>query len=218
MLSDLEAAEFLLDLYAPSPAANWDMVDEVDGVFLGIKKFNDETLVALRGSQNLLDWFRDMLAIWLPQNHTGLGPIHQGFSIGMTTVSRLILDTVKGPVRIAGHSLGGGRAPILAGHMVLGGRPPLKVISFGQPAPGFDQLAQVIAGVPQVSYRNGDDMSHDKVTDVPYHIPILAPYVHPAPFTLVDGGYSGSGRGLFDHHHMPLYLTALRSAIVGGKE
>lgn len=208
MLTDLQIAAALLDQYRGY--GSWRLQGYFFGVYLSIRDGNDHTLVALRGSTTLADWFRDLLAVHTLHNDPHLGPLHAGFAFGMESVASMILSEVNGPVVVAGHSLGGAEASILGGYMTLAGRPPSQIVTFGQPRPGFAKLGEVLKDVRQVSYRNGDDDHHDYITDVPYHIPFLFPYEHPAPMKKVNGGYGGSGKGVFDRHHMDLYVKGMQ--------
>jgi hypothetical protein len=73
------------------------------------------------------------------------------------------------------------------------------------------QLAKLIADIPARSYRNGNGIAHDLITDIPFAI---GPenYVHPRPLTDVSEDpdeYWTQHRGIFAWHAMPLYLRAV---------
>ena len=95
--------------------------------------------------------------------------------------------------------------------MILDGHAPLSTTLFGEPKPGFRQLADIWKGQPRVSYRNGDNVHHDPVTDVPWDFPPER-YTHPTPLTLVTGMPTESHNllmGGFAWHHLGNYRRAL---------
>jgi hypothetical protein len=115
------------------------------------------------------------------------------------------------PVIIAGHSLGAARAAILTALMVKDGVIPAARVVFGEPKPGLIDLAELIKGVPARSYRNGDTLHHDLVTDVPLSLPPLE-YMHPTPIVPVCAEPTGDlfdRFGAFAWHHIGLYVTAV---------
>jgi hypothetical protein len=112
------------------------------------------------------------------------------------------------PIVITGHSLGAARAALLTGIMIEAGLPPARRVAFGEPKAGYRALAEFIAPVPAVSYRNGNTEAHDLITDMP-GVPWL-PYVHPVPLTYVNAAPPvDDPTGAFAWHHMGLYVAAL---------
>jgi hypothetical protein len=156
------------------------------------------------------------LALATAFEHETLGPIHQGFGLGMDRCWARIKAQTKGPWIVGGHSLGAGRADVLTGLMVEDGCPPLARVVFGEPKPGFKRLADYISGIPGRSYRNGNPQHHDLVTDVPLTFP-PEEYVHPTPLIEVDCEPDAAvveRWGAFRYHHMPLYAGALAKGIL----
>jgi hypothetical protein len=229
--------------YAPVVFEHVEDPKDDDGICWALKRVDDVDVIILRGSTTQQDWLRDFDALAdpldpkvssfvsrffgfkaraTPDNHDFLGPVHPGFLDGMQEALEAMLpflsngDLSKQRDRnliIAGHSLGAGRAAILTGLMVAAGKPPKACVTFGQPRPGFPQLAKLIAGVPQRSYCNGsaDGIILDMVTEVPV---ALGPedYVHPHPLTRVceEPNVAWFEKwGIFAYHGMPLYLAAL---------
>src|ERR1700674_3535176 len=216
-IPDAIVAGLCVGLYHPElrPVA-WDHLDpgnDPDHVCWGLRRIGDIDVVVLRGSTARIDWRRDLDSWANPFRHDALGPVHAGFLAGMDDTWREMRPLLREPGRtiVAGHSLGAGRACILTGMMVRDGVAPMARVCFGEPRPGFQHLADLIAGVPARSYRNGDGWHHDLITDVPYFVPPLS-YVHPARLTAVDARPAPelSGKlGIFAYHHMPLYEVAL---------
>lgn len=218
MISDAQLAALCAASYLDPTQSGiaWDHFDvgeSGDQVRWGIKRIGGDVAVVLPGSRTGPDWLRDFQAVANPFHHDDLGPVHPGFLSGMRTLARE-LGTMVGktePLYITGHSLGAGRGGILTGQLVLDGWAPAARVVFGEPKPGFLQLANLIKGVPGRSYRNGDDKHHDLVTDVPFSFP-PEQYVHPTPIIPVcarPGGDVFARNGIFAWHHMPLYAAAL---------
>lgn len=212
--SDAVVANNLIALYAGN-AANFTAIDlgSVDGICWAHKQRADGCEIYLRGSVTMEDWHRDFLALpnFQPFTHSALGPVHSGFLLGLHELWDEIKRKTKGPWVVAGHSLGAGRAAILAGIMMSDGKPPLRRVCFGEPKAGFAKLAKLVSAIPAASYRNGDDKHHDLVTDVPFTFPPLN-YVHPCDLTHVcapPDEVMALRYGVFSWHSMNLYAKAL---------
>ena len=93
--------------------------------------------------------------------------------------------------------------------------PLIRRVVFGEPKPGGAGLASALAGVEGSSYCNrGGALQHDRVTDVPFSIPLLKlDLAHVTPLKFVCGRpESADSWGLFAWHHMPLYYAGAQSA------
>ena len=147
-----------------------------------------------------------------------IGTVHAGFFAGMQRMwseLRSMLD-LKAKVIVGGHSLGAARAGDLTGLMVLDNRAPIARVVFGEPKPGYMDLAKLIELVPGRSYRNGDQKHHDLVTDVPFSFPPFQ-YVHPTPIIPVLEMPSADGfssMGVFAYHHTQLYAKATPETVI----
>jgi hypothetical protein len=217
--TDRDVAALCSAIYARpdvSPVV-WDHFDAGadDGVCWGLKRIGAVAVIVHRGSVVLEDWLRDLDAVSVD---TSIGTVHAGFFAGMqkmwSEVKELLVDGEAAVV--AGHSLGAARADDLAGLMVRDGRPPIARVVFGEPKPGFLDLARLIEKVPGRSYRNGDQKHHDLVTDVPFSFPPLQ-YVHPTPIIPVTArppANSFASLGVFAWHHIDLYVQATPSTVI----
>lgn len=188
----------------------WDHFDPGldDGVCWALKKIAGTDVIVLRGSITPHDWMEDVNAIAVPSR---IGGVHAGFFAGMEKVWAEIRPLLTQPVVITGHSLGASRAAILCGLMVADKLPPAGRIVFGEPKPGLLDLAQLIKGVPGWSFRNGNSVHHDLVTDLPMTLPPLQ-FIHPTPIIVVTAEPSDglfSALGIFAFHHISLYQTAI---------
>jgi Lipase (class 3) len=145
-------------------------------------------VLVFRSSTTFEDWRRDFDAWADPLGLSKLGPVHPGFLLGLDQVLEEYRQKGSGKLFVAGHSLGAGRALVFCGLAVVAGIIPVGRIVFGEPRPGFQPLAHLIAAIRESrSYRNGKfgTFEHDYVTDVPYRIGPLQ-YVHPIALTDVS--------------------------------
>jgi len=213
VISDLQIVNLLIAQYQ-DPAKGFDVSDPgvgPSGICWSSVNVSGTTVICLRGSKTFWDWFKDFIALATPYDHETLGPTHPGFTLGMDRCWRDIKASTTGPYVIAGHSLGGGRASILTGLMLEDNVHPLSRVTFGEPKPGFSQLAQYISSVPARAYRNGDGHHHDMVTDFPLTIS-MEEYTHPTPLIELSATPSDQHEalfGMFKFHHISLYGAAL---------
>jgi hypothetical protein len=208
--SDAYLASLCGMVYSPLALLKFDHFDagEDDGVCWALKKLPGFDVVILRGSVTGLDWIRDLRALAIK---TRIGHVHIGFHAGMEHVWSDLRPLVNQPCIVTGHSLGAARAAILTALMAIDGAAPAARVVFGEPKPGMIDLAETIKAVPGRSYRNGDDLHHDLVTDVPFSFPPLQ-YVHPTaiiPVFCKPHEDEFLQNGIFAWHHMDLYETAL---------
>ena len=201
--------------YPSAPAVAWDrFVAEAPGqpVCAGLKYEGDATVLVFRGTAALLDFMTDLDT--LPATDPTLGPVHAGFLAGMRARCAQIAPLVRGPLDIAGHSLGAGHAQIAAGLFKAMGVKPRRVVCLGPPRAGYLQLADYLADIPIRLYRatNPAWPRKDPVCDVPPYIPDVLPYVHVAPLIAVRVTITPAARadmGLLSIHYSPGYAAAI---------
>lgn len=208
---------------APEP---WDAFDigADDGVCWAIRRYPDHDKVVFRGSDNFGDWLRDFLAVAVvPVGHWQFGLIHPGFFMGLEHAWSEIRKLLRNPPVFTGHSLGAGRADQMCGLAKTDKIMPMRRVLFGEPKPGMRRFADYIADISGASYVNGDDASHDKVTDLAPSIPPVE-YIHPSPLVRVTAAPPPANHplwletiwpalGMFEYHHAPLYEKALAAAL-----
>ena len=215
MITDHDLAVLAAATYDPHRAWDfWDGGVAHDSVAYGVTVVDGVPVVAFRGSTALIDWRRDLDAWAEPKvNHPDLGPLHDGFFEGMEGAWEMVQQHIKpgSPWIVCGHSLGAARANIVAGLAAADGVSPARKVLFGEPKSGFEELAAVTSRIPGASYRNGNEVAHDIVTDVPYYVPPLLAYVHDRPLTMVCcPPPPGSDLGIFAWHDSNLYVGALK--------
>ncbi len=209
--TDAAIAALCAEIYQPTAlTGTFDYYDAGmdDGICWAIKRLDGFDVVVFRGSKTLQDWLRDVQALAMPSR---IGHVHSGFYTGMEHMWADLKPVLSQPAIISGHSLGAARAAVLAALMTVDSVPPVARVAFGEPKPGLLDLAQLIAGIPGRSYRNGDDAHHDLVTDLPFSSPPMQ-YVHPTPIIPVccrPGDSEFADRGVFAWHHVQLYQAAL---------
>jgi Lipase (class 3) len=208
-ITDFDIAALCAGIYATpgTPPVVWDHFDPGgdDDICWALKRFPGLDVIVLRGSITLQDWLLDLRADAVP---SPLGMVDSGFYAFMPEMWQDAKPMLTQPrVVVAGHSLGAARAAILCGLMTLDKMPPVARVVFGEPKPGFVELAKIIEGTTGRSYRNGDATHHDLVTDVPFSFPPLQ-YVHPTPIipiTVEPPADTFSSLGVFAWHHASLY-------------
>lgn len=205
MLTDLDLVNLCVACYE-EPAA-FDAIIDQDGVWVGVKHYEDCSVIAFRGSTTFLDWVRDFEASMVPD--PTLGWVEMGFLRGMRDIKAHV-DTIvpyNKPMYITGHSLGAARALLFAALCNAAEEEIAAVVTFGSPRPGGQKLKNILALVPVRSYKNGDD----PVTDVPLDIPLIDGYIHPHDLIAVDvPANPGDTWGLLSRHHSQLYQQAMK--------
>ncbi len=207
-MTDRDLAQLELAVYGKSDP-HWNYFSGTNGVVWGAKIIDGTTVLAFRGSETILDFWRDLRAIATPAPRERLGHVHPGFLDGMEDAWREIQAHTTPPRVLIGHSLGAARTAILAGLMVLDNRPPAARVVWGEPLSGFLPHADLIRGIPTRSYRNGDRIGHDPITDLP-----AFRYVRASKLTDVcacpDFGLSPDWRHLWPigFHDMAMYERA----------
>ncbi len=114
-------------------------------------------VLVFRGTDNAATTIADLDAITLPVQ--GLGSVHQGFWVALSTVLPAIFASPK-PLYIAGHSEGAALATLCAGALALTGNPPAAVYGFEPPRVSADTILGELlddSGVVRFYTRNGSD-------------------------------------------------------------
>lgn len=129
--------------------------------------FDDEFVVAIPGTHNLVDWLADLSA-W-PWRFAVVGLCHDGFGKDAEALWAVIKPLLPADklITFTGHSLGGARAQIFAAYHVAESPRRCRVVTFGAPRVVFflnRVFARLIAGtLESVFYERRGDI----VTDVP---------------------------------------------------
>jgi hypothetical protein len=169
------ASSLTFSLYGTSGSLDvvWDR--KIDGpICWALKKIGDIWYLVFRGSVTRDDWLHDFeaLAIWRDDL---LAHVHPGFYAGMKDILIESLAIIgDDDYLIVGHSLGAARAAIAAAYaIVLAPKRPLARITWGEPRPGFSDLAHLLSEIPNYNFLNGGTGDYDRVTDVPFTLDIF---------------------------------------------
>ena len=154
-MDDADLASAVADAYVAPPT--FEVAGDVRLVIVG-----DTILIPGTRPDVMADWLRDIDVLPnLARGHRALGLCHQGCIEGAEAALPMI---PPGDWTIAGHSLGGGIAVLLAALLTIDGRPPRRLVTFGAMRcfVGSGVLA-TLAPVPGPNYcRRGD-----RVPDLP---------------------------------------------------
>ena len=216
-MTNLELAQCCADAYFTH--SNFDFYQDGKSdkdICYGIKHTPDEAIIAFRGTYSVIDLVHDLNAVAVPFVHSTFGPVHPGFMQGMQALADVIYQQVAPWQNITstGHSLGAARAAILVALFLERGVDPkrMKRVVFGEPKPGFKQLADYITPVEGYSYRNGDAHFYDLVTALPFSFP-PEEYVRATPLIEVCEPPSKDiivEMAGFSWHHIVLYVAGLK--------
>ncbi|WP_439398745.1 lipase family protein [Bradyrhizobium sp. PMVTL-01] len=210
--SSLELAKLSRQIYAPdAPVSGFDYFDAGmdDGICWAFKRVAGYDIVVFRGTHTLQDFVHDIRALAVP---TRIGHVHVGFYAGMEHMWGDLRPMLTQPAVVTGHSLGAARAAVLTALMKADGVPPALRVVFGEPKPGLIDFTSRIADVPGFSYRNGNQLHHDLITDVPLTFPPIE-YSRPTPIIPICAAPAPNDRyGPFAWHRIELYEAALAAA------
>lgn len=224
MIANRDLAQLQLAAYE-YPDANgtvtpfaWDWSTTLKTKRAGYKLAGGCLVVILPGTQDTAQWEDDFAAFPRWTAHPTFGPIHAGFWVGIEAFCAALVPELQKhglPVIIEGHSLGAGEAPLVAAEIRSYGIAIDRLVCWAPPRPGMRQLADYLADVPKALYRTvgTETPGHDLVTDVPFTVPLIAPYCQVGPLTDLTVTPAPTDPWLcFRYHHMELYTDAARSS------
>ena len=204
------ASSLALSLYGHpgGVAVTWTRRTD-DPICWGIVKVDGVWYLVFRGSVTRDDWLHDFEALAFWDDYLK-AHVHPGFLDCVADVLAEAMGVIgDDPFVICGHSLGAARAAIAAAYAIVDGKPPLARIVWGEPRPGFADLAKILTAIPNYSFVNGGTGDYDRVTDVPFSLPGEW-YCAGAPHLFVCESPSPTNIDiLFRWHNFLLYNTAM---------
>jgi hypothetical protein len=222
-MNDYQIAQQVDSLYAGAKGFQvYESGQGDDGICYGINVTATENEIYLRGSANLQDWIRDLMAVALtrPFEHNVFGPVHFGAFIGMDEAITKIIPLInrKLPILLSGHSLGGQRCALTNAILIQRGFDPTQIrrVVFGSPKAGYKSLLNYIAKSKVTSYWNVVELMHDPVPVLPFSFP-PEDYVND-PLIHVSGNpdlETWAKLGAFGPHHMPAYVAGVSKILSG---
>jgi len=180
----LQAVKDCVDVYA----------DEND--FIVNKSIPGYCILAIEGTNETSDWVTNLKFLFRSDD------THRGFkSNAMKTLTSMVLNyesLEKDRILVlAGHSLGGATATVLA-DLMLPNTPDLHLITIGSPRPGGRGLRERLKNIEHLRFVHGDDV-------VPKTPPYLNGYVHTHPEIHLEDEDDKRFDGVEDHNAVYYY-------------
>ena len=160
--------------------------------FLVSRKCEGHTILAVEGTNETTDWITNLKFLIKRDD------CHRGFKNNANrTLAELVvayegLDP-KRKLVIAGHSLGGATATLIADLLWESGNKNVALVTAGSPRPGGRRLRNRLKDLEHVRFVHGDDI-------VPSTPPYLAGYVHTHPVTRLKDAKDTKFDGVADHN------------------
>ena len=167
--------------------------------FLVSRKFAGHTILAVEGTKETTDWVTNLKFLIKRDD------CHRGFrnNANRTLASLVIGYEALDPKRkliLAGHSLGGATATLIAEALWDSGNKNIGLVTAGSPRPGGRRLRRRIKDLEHLRFVHGDDI----VAGTP---PWLAGYVHTHPAIKLKDENDTRFNGVADHN-IGDYVTA----------
>ena len=167
--------------------------------FLVSRKVAGHTILAVEGTKETTDWVTNLKFLIKRDD------CHRGFRNNANrTLAQLVIGyealDPKRKLIIAGHSLGGATATLIAGALWDSGNKNIGLVTAGSPRPGGRRLRRRIKDLEHFRFVHGDDI----VAGTP---PWLAGYVHTHPAIKLKDENDTRFDGVADHN-IGDYVTA----------
>ena len=172
--------------------------------FLVSRKCEGHTILAVEGTNETTDWVTNLKFLIKRDD------CHRGFrnNANRTLASLVIGYEALDPKRklvIAGHSLGGATATLIADALWEAGNTNIGLVTAGSPRPGGRKLRRRIKDMEHLRFVHGDDI-------VPGTPPWLAGYVHTHKKIQLPDENDTRFDGVADHN-MGSYVSAARKLL-----
>lgn len=144
----------------------------IENNFIIDKNIPGYCILTVEGTSSMSDWITNIKFLFRSDD------THRGFKDNArSTLTNLVLNYEslcnQRKLVLAGHSLGGATATVLA-DLLLPGAPDLSIVTIGSPRPGGRGLRKRLKDVDHLRFVHGDDI-------VPASPPYFAGYVHTHP-------------------------------------
>ncbi len=160
------------------------------------------TILAVEGTNETTDWVTNLKFLIKRDD------CHRGFKNNANrTLAELVvayegLDP-KQQLVIAGHSLGGATATLIADLLWESGNKNISLVTAGSPRPGGRRLRRRLKDLEHLRFVHGDDI-------VPGTPPWLAGYVHTHPRIYLPDAVETRFDGVADHNIGDYYDAAVK--------
>ena len=170
--------------------------------FLVSRKCEGHTILAVEGTNETTDWITNLKFLIKRDD------CHRGFKNNANrTLAELVvayegLDP-KRTLVIAGHSLGGATATLIADLLWESGNTNIALVTAGSPRPGGRRLRRRVKDLEHYRFVHGNDI-------VPTTPPWLAGYVHTHSVIKLEDANDTRFDGVADHNMGDYYDAAVK--------
>ena len=173
-----------------------------DQDFLVSRKVPGHTILAVEGTKETTDWITNLKFLIKRDD------CHRGFknNANRTLASLVIGYEALDPKRklvLAGHSLGGATATLIAEALWDSGNKNIALVTAGSPRPGGRRLRRRIKDLEHLRFVHGNDI-------VPGTPPWLAGYVHTHAVIRLPDAKDTRFDGVADHNMGDYYDAAVK--------
>ena len=170
--------------------------------FLVSRKCEGHTILAVEGTNETTDWITNLKFLIKRDD------CHRGFKNNANRTLAELVVAYEGldPSRkliIAGHSLGGATATLIADLLWESGNKNIALVTAGSPRPGGRRLKRRIKDLEHYRFVHGNDI-------VPATPPWLAGYVHTHPVIKLEDANDTRFDGVADHNMGDYYDAAVK--------
>ena len=176
-----------------------DIYPHEDDVLIN-RDIDGYTILAIEGTKETTDWLTNIKFVLKSDD------CHRGFKTNSyRSLSKLVCDyealDKKRKLVIAGHSLGGATATLIA-DLILPNNPNIALVTAGSPRPGGRKLRERLKNVEHLRFVYGDDI-------VPKTPPWIFGYVHTHQSIPLEDDNDTRFDGVQDHN-MGSYVKAVK--------
>ena len=177
--------------------------------FLVSRKCEGHTILAVEGTNETTDWVTNLKFLIKRDD------CHRGFANNANrTLAELVLGyealDPKRKLVIAGHSLGGATATLIADLLWQSGNKNIALVTAGSPRPGGRRLKKRVKDLEHLRFVHGNDI-------VPGTPPRLAGFVHTHPRIYLPDAVETRFDGVADHNMGDYYKAAEKMLTPKGK-
>ena len=177
--------------------------------FLVSRKCEGHTILAVEGTNETTDWVTNLKFLIKRDD------CHRGFANNANrTLAELVLGyealDPKRKLVIAGHSLGGATATLIADLLWQSGNKNISLVTAGSPRPGGRRLRRRLKDIEHLRFVHGNDI-------VPRTPPWLAGFVHTHSLIHLPDEVETRFDGVADHNMGDYYKAAEKMLTPKGK-
>ena len=178
-----------------------DVYGHDDDVMIN-RDWDGYTILSIEGTKEKTDWFTNIKFLLKSDS------CHRGFKVNAyRSLAKLVCEyealDPKRTLVLAGHSLGGATATLIADLLWESGNKNIALVTAGSPRPGGRRLKRRIKDLEHYRFVHGNDI-------VPTTPPWLAGYVHTHPVIKLEDANDTRFDGVADHNMGDYYDAAVK--------